>query len=113
MKTLREGGAVAVPIWSFFAHARVGEERIGPARAVVVEGIHALEPAVRAEADVTVYVDAPEGTRWERLVSRELAGERGWTIKHMREHFEGVAEPTFDERAASLRASADLVVVNA
>lgn len=110
---LRAGETVDVPVWSFFEHARVGYEAMGPASAVVVEGIFALEPVIRAAVDIAVYIEAPARTRWDRLVSRELAGERGWSVEHMREHYDAVAEPTFAERAQALRASADVIVVNA
>lgn len=109
---LRAGRVVEVPVWSFFTHRRESSRLLHPAPLIVVEGIHALEPAVRPHLDLAVYVDAPAGVRLRRIEDRERAGERGWTIEHVREHFRDVAEPAFAARAPACRAAADFIVIN-
>lgn len=109
---LRAGRVVEAPVWSFFTHRRESSRPLHPAPLIVVEGIHALEPAVRPHLDLAVYIDAPAGIRLQRIEERERAGERGWTIEHVREHFRDVAEPAFAARAPAYRAAADVIVIN-
>lgn len=109
---LRVGTPAQVPVWSFFSHRRESLRMVEPAPVIVVEGIYALHAEVRAQLDVAVFVDAPAGLRLDRLEARERAGERGWPIEHLREHFREVAEPWFERYADEYRRGADFVVVN-
>ena len=112
LRHLRAGTPAQIPVWSFFSHRRESLRTVHPAPVIVVEGIYALHPAVRSHLDLAVFVEAPAATRLGRLEARELAGERGWPIEHMREHFREVAEPWFERYAGEYRAGADFVVVN-
>lgn len=109
---LHRGQAASVPVWSFHTHRPEGEEAIGPAGLIIVEGIFALHEAVRGALDLGVFVEAPISVRWQRVESRELAGERGWGVERSREHFETVADPIFGRYEAAYRAVADVIVVN-
>ncbi len=112
LQGLRAGRSVTGPVWSFHSHRRESERVIEPARVVVCEGIHALEPVVLAHVDVRVFVDAPAGERWERWEKLEKSGQRGWGVEAAREYFEKVAEPTFGTAAERRRAAAHFVVLN-
>lgn len=112
LRSLREGRPAEVPVWSFFTHRRESRRWVHPAPVIAVEGIHALHPAVRACLDIAVFVDAAPHARLARLEARERAGERGWSVEHLREHFRDVAEPTFSGLAPEYRAAADFLVVN-
>lgn len=109
---LRAGRATSIPLWTFEAHARVGEQRVEPAEIVVVEGLHALHALPRTHVDVAVFVEAPQSTRWARAVERERAGDRPWPIDYLEKFFHGVAEPTFARHAEAYRGAAHFVVVN-
>lgn len=112
LRALREGRSAEVPVWSFFTHRRESSRIVMPAPLIVVEGIHALDPMVRSGLDLAVFVEASREARWSRLEARERAGERGWTVDHLREHFEAVAEPSFARFEAVYRAGADVIVHN-
>lgn len=112
LEQLRLGRAAMVPEWSFQTHRRESVRRVEPGELIIVEGIHALHPPVRAHLDVAVYVEAPAEVRWRRWEQLELTGERGWGVEHAREHFHQVAEPWFERNAGAYRAGADFVVRN-
>ncbi|MEM1329664.1 MAG: hypothetical protein AAGG07_03790 [Planctomycetota bacterium] len=100
------------PIWSFHTHARDGSKRLDPAPLVVVEGIYALQPPIRDEADLRVFIDAPREARWARWERLELDGTRGWGVEKAKRFFDTVAEPSFDRFRDQYRDAADLVVTN-
>lgn len=112
IRQLRAGQPIEAPVWSFFTHRRESSRPLHPAPLIVVEGIHALETVVRPHLDLAVYIDAPADTRLHRIEARERAGERGWTIEHVREHFRDVAEPAFAARSGAYRSTADIVIIN-
>ena len=109
---LVRGETIEAPVWSFQTHKREGTRRLASAAVIVVEGIHALEPALSDLIDVRVYVEAPARTRLSRWEAMAESGERGWGVEETRSFFGDVAEPTFGARAARLRAGADVVVQN-
>lgn len=109
---LREGRPADIPVWSFDVHRRTGSSRVEPAAVVVVEGLFALHASVRDHLDVAVFVEAPREHRLERMLARERAGERGWSVEHAAEHFAEVAEPIFERHAGAYRAAAHVVVDN-
>lgn len=112
LRELTAGRAAAIPRWSFKEHRRVGHCVVEPGELVVCEGIFALHERVAAGGDVCVFVEASAEARWRRWEEIEETGERGWGAQAAREHFEGVAEPTFAKHAAGYRARADVIVVN-
>jgi uridine kinase len=109
---LRAGREADIPIWSFHSHRREGARRVAPAPLIIVEGIHALHELVAPHLDVRVFVDAPREVRWRRWEVLETSGHRGMGVERAREHFQKIAEPTFERYAATYRASAHLIIVN-
>lgn len=109
---LHAGHPADVPVWSFDVHRRTGTNRVNPAPVVICEGLFALHAIVRDRLDVAVFVEAPREHRLERMVAREVAGERGWTVEHATEHFERVADPIFARYADEYRSAADVAVKN-
>jgi uridine kinase len=115
---LGAGRAVRVPVWSFHAHARVGERAVGPVEArgrgavVIVEGIHALAERVRPALHAGVFVEAPAEVRLARILAREATGERGWGAEESARFFREHQEPAWRAHGARSRAWAGLVVEN-
>lgn len=115
LASLAAGVPTLVPVWSFQSHRREGETLVlPPPRGVpiVCEGLHALHAPARDALHLRVYVEAPSTVRWARWEHLETTGVRGWGPVVAREFFDRVAEPTFARWSASLRASADLIVIN-
>lgn len=109
---LLAGRSVQTPVWSFHEHRRTGLRATHPAPLIVVEGIHALHPALDGVRTIGVLVHASSTTRWARWEALESAGQRGWGVEKARAFFETVADPTFERHRAIYHARADLVVLN-
>lgn len=107
---LAAGRPTSVPSWCFRTHRRIGERPVGPARTIVAEGLHALNPRIAPLLHLRLLVDAPAEVRLRRVLERER--ERGWTPEQATEHFRTVAEPIFDRLRPTYLASADLVIDN-
>lgn len=109
---LRQFGQASLPTWCFQSHRRLGERNAVAEGLIVCEGIFALHPVVAVAADVRVLVVASRTTRWERWERIEQAGERGMGVDAAREHFDRIAEPTYDRHAELYKAGLDLIVRN-
>lgn len=117
LRDIRAGRSPALPRWSFHTHRREGDDvldiaRVRAAGILVVEGIHALAPAVAADLDLRLYVEAPPDVRWARWDVLERAGVRGWGPEDARRYFDRVAEPTFQQHANLYAASAHFLIRN-
>lgn len=109
---LRSNGSAEIPMWSFHTHRREGTRRVEAGGLVICEGIHALHHAVASAYDLRVFVHADAKTRWARWEAIERAGERGWGVQKAREHFDRVAEPTFERHEPAYRSAADVIVTH-
>lgn len=109
---LRSGNPTRAPVWSYTTHARAGAREVVPAPIVVCEGIHALHAIPRPHLDLRVFVEAPRDVRWGRWEAMERDGQKGWTVEVAREHFEKIAEPTWEMFEAEYRRHAEIVVIN-
>ena len=74
LKELREARAVAIPMYDFSAHARLGtREHVEPRKVIIVDGLLILwDPALRALMDIKVYVDTDADLRFIRRLERDI-----------------------------------------
>jgi uridine kinase len=81
LRTLKDGGEVAVPVYDFTNHARTAHtERVQPRSVVIVEGILILsDRALRELMDIRVFVDTDADLRILRRIERDLT-ERGRSL---------------------------------
>jgi uridine kinase len=112
LRTLKQGLAADIPIWSFQTHRREGSRRLEPAPIIICEGIHALHATVAPHLDLRIFIEAPAPIRWSRWEHLERTGQRGWGVEVAREFFHTVAEPTFAKHAPAYRGAAHYIVVN-
>jgi uridine kinase len=112
LERLRRAETVRKPVYSFQSHTRIGEQRVAPARVMVVEGLFTLWwPTVREYLDVKIFVDAPADIRLARRVRRDVS-ERGRTVDHVLEQYVASVRPMHDMYVEPCRAFADIVVTN-
>lgn len=112
LATLRRGSPVPVPEYDFTTHTRVaGRARsTGPARVVIVEGLHVLQHApIQRQLDITVFVDTPADVRLIRRLRRDVA-ERGRTPESVLRQYEDQVRPMHLAFVEMSRSRADLVV---
>ena len=111
LAALRDGAAVEQPVYDFSTHRRTSEVRIlEPRPVVLVEGILVLaEPALRAQMDLKLYVDADADVCILRRVERDMV-ERGRSFASVRDQYFGTVRPGFERFVAPSRQYADIIV---
>lgn len=113
LKQLKETGRSVLPVWCFHEHRRIGEREVHAEGQVVCEGLFALHPHLASAVDLRVLVRAPAPDRWSRWARLERDNERGWGVERAREHFDHVADPTFERYLPDYMAGLDFLVDNA
>ena len=114
LAALRQGRSVEAPIYDFANHSRQPATLSVPATPViVVEGILVLHsPAVRAEIDLSCFVECEESVRLERRIIRDVR-ERGRTEESVRKQFAETVAPMHQEFVEPTRQAADVIVAQA
>ena len=114
LSTLKAGGGITAPIYSFIRHGREpGGEAVAPAEVVIVEGTHVLcTPALVALFDIRVFVDTPADIRFIRRLLRDQA-ERGRTADSVIEQYLATVRPGHERLTEPSRLNADFVVADA
>ncbi|MBD63828.1 MAG: uridine kinase [Halobacteriovoraceae bacterium] len=107
---LKKQKPIQIPIYDFPTHTRK-EKKIDqkPKPIVIVDGILILsQPKVRELMDVKVFVDCPEGIRFQRRLKRDVE-ERGRTPQGVKNQFDLQVKPMHDEYVQPSSGQADLV----
>ena len=108
---LKAGQTVQVPRYDFATHSRLPATDTFAGRPfVIVDGILLLsQPAVRAQLDLSIFIDTAEPVRFARRLARDVR-ERGRTPEGVRKQFDAQVKPMHDLFVAPSRASADRVI---
>lgn len=111
LAALRAGRSVEVPIYDFVTHTRRRETRtVAPAPVIIVEGILVfVEPRVREQLDVKVFVDTDADIRLIRRIRRDLE-QRGRTFASVRDQYYATVRPMHIEYVEPSKRWADLIV---
>lgn len=114
LATLKAGGGITAPIYSFIRHGREpGGEAVAAAEVVVVEGTHVLcTPALVSLFDIRVFVDTPADIRFIRRLLRDQA-ERGRTAESVIDQYLATVRPGHERLTEPSRLNADFVVADA
>lgn len=109
----RAGAVFLRPHYDFASHERTDEvTAIPPCDVLILEGLHNLTfDAIRALADMTVFVEAGYALRRERRVARDVA-ERGRLKRETEQQFDAVVEPMHQMHVEPQKHVAARVVVN-
>lgn len=132
LSALRRGERIDIPVYSHTIYDLTGEhEPIDPTGILVIEGVVALQPVIRAAVDLGIYVDAEADVvrgwfveRFLRFVSDARADETSFYRMFASmddDQVRSVAEATWDgingvnliEHIAPTRAAADVIVEKA
>jgi uridine kinase len=111
LASLRGGTAVDVPIYDFVTHTRRPDtRRVEPAPVIIVEGILVfVEPALREQLDVKIFVDTDPDIRLMRRIRRDLE-QRGRTFASVRDQYYATVRPMHIEYVEPSKRWADLIV---
>lgn len=110
----KDGLAFDKPLYDLVTHRRLAEtERVAPAHALIVEGIHLLVASdLRALFDLKVFIDADEALRLGRRMIRDVEA-RGRSPRSVLTQFFANVRPMHETHVAPQRAHADLVLTAA
>ncbi len=111
LKLLREGVGIERPVYDFAEHLRSDEVVfVAPAPVVIVEGILVLaEPLLRAEFDLTIFIDTDPDVRLARRLQRDIS-ERGRTVESVLNQWFATVRPMHIEYVQPSMRYSDLII---
>lgn len=108
---LKTGKPIQKPIYSFKIGEPTGTEELQPRRVIIVEGLFALDNAVKSEGDVKVFVDIGTHGRILRRLLRDVE-RTGQKPSDILGYFAGVVEPMHEKYVDSTKRNADIIISN-
>lgn len=111
LKLLREGKTIDIPRYDFSQHQRKKETRtIGQHRIIVLEGILLfVDPALRNEMDIRIYMDTSLDICLMRRLKRDLL-ERGRSLESILEQYQRTVRPMYLQFIEPSKKYADVIV---
>lgn len=108
---LRAGRAVDIPIYDYVTHTRRREtRRVEPSPVIIVEGILVfVEPLLREQLDIKIFVDTDADIRLIRRIRRDLE-QRGRTFQSVREQYYTTVRPMHLQYVEPSKRWADLII---
>jgi uridine kinase len=111
LAALREGRAVAQPIYDYTRHARTRETRaIGEHEVIVLEGILIFwDPEMRDLMDIKVFIDADADVRFIRRLQRDIH-ERGRSADSVIRQYQESVRPMHLQFVEPTKRYADIIL---
>ncbi len=111
LRELKAGRGVDVPQYDFVTHSRrVERVRVEPRPVIVVEGILVfVDPDLRAQMDVKIFVDTDADIRVMRRIRRDIE-QRGRTFQSVREQYYRTVRPMHLAFVEPSKRWADLII---
>ena len=111
LQQLRQGQAIAAPLYDFADYTRCQEtRRVEPAAIILVEGILIfVEKALRQLMDIRIYVDTDADIRFILRFQRDMQ-ERGRTLASVVEQYLTTVRPMHLEFVEPSKRHADIIV---
>ena len=108
---LKSGQPAPLPVYHFPTHRRLPEvETVFPTSLIIIEGILVMAlPQVLAQADVTVFVDAPADLRLIRRIQRDVIS-RGRDVDGVIKQYLTTVRPMHEQYVAPCKVRADIVL---
>lgn len=111
IQELKAGREIQQPKYSYISCTRLPETiMVKPRKVIIMEGILILsQPALRAEMDLKIFVDADSDDRLIRVVRRDVV-ERGRTPEMVLDRYESVLKPMHLEFIEPTKRYADIII---
>ncbi len=111
LRDLRQGRAVACPVYDFATSSRSGEHVLVPATPVVViEGIFTLfDQAIRDMLDIKCFLHVDSDIRFTRRLHRDVK-ERGRSLESVISQYYDTVRPMYQKYLDPQRQYADFIV---
>ncbi len=111
LQLLRQGLPAEIPVYDFTNHSRTAKTiHVVPAPIVLVEGILIfVEPELRAQLDVKLFVDTDADLRFIRRLRRDIE-ERGRTLDSVIQQYLKTVRPMHLEFVEPSKRYADVII---
>jgi uridine kinase len=111
LELLRQGEPAEIPVYDFTHHRRLSETNlVMPAPIILVEGILIfVEPDLRAQFDVKLFVDTDADLRFIRRLRRDI-NERGRTFDSVIDQYLKTVRPMHLEFVEPSKRHADVII---
>lgn len=111
IRDLRGGRPAQIPVYDFTRHVRTTATRtVEPKGVILVEGILIfVEPELRSQFDIKIFVDTDADLRFIRRVTRDIA-ERGRTLESVVNQYMETVRPMHLEFVEPSKRWADLII---
>ncbi|MGC9523199.1 MAG: uridine kinase [Anaerolineae bacterium] len=111
LRQLRQGKAVEIPVYDFTKHSRTDQTtHVEPAPIILVEGILIfVEPELRDEFDVKIFIDTDADIRFIRRLRRDIH-ERGRTFDSVIQQYLKTVRPMHLEFVEPSKRYADVII---
>jgi uridine kinase len=111
LQQLKRWEAIEMPVYDFTTDRRTGQTvRVEPRAVILVEGILVfVEPALRDEFDVKLYVDTPADVRFIRRLQRDIR-ERGRSMDSVIRQYQTTVRPMHEEFVEPSKHFADVII---
>ena len=108
---LKSGQPASLPVYHFPTHRRLQEvETVLPTSLIIIEGILVMAiPEVLAQADITVFVDAPADIRLTRRIQRDVI-TRGRDVDGVIEQYLTTVRPMHEQYVEPCKTKADIIL---
>lgn len=111
LSALQKGKTVKVPVYDMVSRSRIGFRVFQPAKVIVVEGLFALNPALRAFLDLKVFVNSQNKTRFSRRLKRDIA-KKVWSEEELRKYYRKIIVPMHKAHVEPTKKVADIIINN-
>ncbi len=111
LELLRQGQAIACPVYDYTIHNRSNEVlRIEPRRVIIVEGILIFaDAALRELMDIRIFVDTDADVRLCRRIKRDV-NKRGRTLESVLTQYQQTVKPMHEKYVEPSKKYANLIV---
>lgn len=111
IKQLKAGKAIELPVYDFTTHTRTKQTiQVTPQRVIIVEGILVfVEPKLREQFDVKIFVDTDTDIRFIRRLQRDIT-ERGRTVESVIRQYLETVRPMHLEFVEPSKRYADVII---
>ena len=111
LKELKTGRPIQKPTYSFKTGEPTGMEELQPRRVIIIEGLFALDGAVKDQGDVRAFVDIGTHGRILRRLLRDVE-RTSQKPSDILSYFAEVVEPMHEKYIESTKRNADVIIIN-
>lgn len=111
LQKLKKGSIINSPVYSFSKYSREKETIIvEPKKIIIIEGMLILHyPEIRSLLDDSIYIDATENTRLNRMILRDVK-DRGRTVDGVIKQYTRDMKPMHDTFVEPLKQYANIII---